>query len=239
MRMIKLLKSNMKTNHIYLSLLLLISSFALKAEDSQYTQEYLNNACTYLGGFCEITKQKCLSEKASNLDKCLVDYSIKVMNTQRNPQDPADLRNVKYAKQACNELGDECNFIQLECLAGGSMLNTCIAMSYFKIEVAKELCGVIGYRACLESDREYGVKVIHELTLPNINKPIKLKMWEECSEAGTYKVKSRELKRFYNGYMDAFQYTKELILLNDRENYEHQIQEEYYNCMKAVLEKAS
>ncbi len=228
----------MKTIHIYLSLLILISAFGVTAEETQYTQDYLNNACTYLGGFCEITKQKCLSEKVSNQDKCLVDYTIKVMNAQRNPQDPADLRNVKYAQQACNKLGDECSVIQLECLAGGSMLNTCIAMSYFKIEVAKELCGVMGYRACLESDREYGIKVIHELTLPNIDKPIKQKMWEECAEAGNYKVKSAELKRFYNGYMDAFQYAKEPILPNEREDYEHQIQEEYYNCMKAVFDKS-
>jgi hypothetical protein len=233
------LRSNMKINHIYLSLLLLITSFGVKAEESQYTQEYLNNACTYLGGFCEIAKKKCLSEKSPNLDKCLVDYTIQVMNRRRIPQDPADLRNEKYSKKACEKLADECNFIQLECLAGGGLFNTCIAMSYFAIEVSKELCGVMGYKACLDRDREFGVKVIHELTIPNIGKPIKQTMWKECTHAGNYKVKSIELKEFYYGYMDNLKYLKEPILLSKEDDYEHKIQEDYYDCMKAVLEKAS
>ncbi len=219
----------MKNTHIYIFLITLISTFGVRAEDIQYTQEQLNNSCTYLDGFCEIAKQKCISEKASSHDACFMDYVGKVLMTQRNPPDPADKRNTKYATEACQKLGGECNFIQLECLAsGGSMFNTCIAMSYFQIEVAKELCGVMGYKACLESDKKFGIKVIHELTLPNIDKPVKKTMWEECTHAGNYKVRSSELKHFYYGYMEAFQ-----------EDYEHKIQEEYYKCMKAVLEKYS
>ena len=191
----------MNISQIYLSILLLISSFGVKAEDSQYTQEYLNNACTYLGAFCEITKKKCKIEKSSNLDKCLVDYTIQVMNGRRVPQYSADLRNERYAQEACEILGDECDFVQLECLVGGGLFNTCVAMSYFKIEVFKEQCGVRDYRECLERDREFGVKVVHELTIPNIGRPIKRKMEEECTHAGNYKVKSMELKEFYYGYM--------------------------------------
>ena len=229
----------MNISHIYLSILLLISSFGVKAEDSQYTQEYLNNACTYLGAFCEITKKKCKSEKSPNLDKCLVDYTVQVMIGRRVPQDPADLRNEKYAQEACERLEDECDFIQLECLVGGGLFNTCIAVSYFRIEVFKELCGVLNYKACLDRDREFGVKVVHDLTIPNMDKPIKKTMLEECTHAGNYKVKSIELKEFYYGYMGNLQYLKEPILLNEEEDYEHKIQEDYYDCMKAVLEKSS
>lgn len=221
-------------------LIALITGIDLRAEDAKYTQEQLDNACAYLGEFCEITKRKCALDKASNQDSCFMGYVGNILVTQRNTPDPADKRNSKYATEACQKLGDECYFVQLECLASGrSMFNTCIASSYFKIEVAKELCGVMRHKACLERDREYGIKVIHELTIPNIDKPIKNKMWKECTEAGRYKVKSKELKRFYNGYMDAFKYAKEPILPSDREDYEYQIQEEYYNCMKSVLEKAS
>ena len=152
----------MKTIRIYLSLFLLIGTSGVKAGGSQYTEEYLNNACAYLGGFCEITKQKCLSEEALDQDECLVNYTIKAMHAQEIPQDPADLRNETYSKYACEKLGDECNSIKLECFAGGGLFNTCIAYSYFEIEVSKELCGVMSYKTCLDRDREFGVKVIRE-----------------------------------------------------------------------------
>ncbi|QIZ84786.1 hypothetical protein HF888_11390 [Bermanella marisrubri] len=229
----------MKIYKILFTLLFLIVTFSVKAEEARYSQEQLINACNYLGGFCEIAKNKCRSEKSRNLEKCLVDFAIEVMNRQRIPQDPADLRNQKYAQIACEKLGDECDFIKLECLAGGGLFNACIAMSYFSIEVSKELCGVMGYKACLDRDRDFGVKVIHELTIPNIGKPIRQTMLNECNDAGNYKVKSMELKKFYYGYMKNLQYLKEPIRLSDEDDYEHKIQEEYYNCMKAVLEKAS
>jgi len=220
--------------------MILFFTIGVRAEDTKYTKEQLNNSCTYLGEFCDITKKKCAIEKALDQEECFMDYVGRVLITQKKPKDQADIRNAKYANEACQKLGDECNFIQLECLSsGGAMFNSCIAMSYFKIEVAKELCGVIGYKACIERDREFGIKVIHELTLPNIDKPIKQVMWNECSHAGNYKVKSIELKRFYYSYMEAFEYMKDPIVLSKKEDYEHKIQEEYYKCMKAVLNNAS
>lgn len=230
------LRSNMKKFCIYL---LLFTSIGLSAEETKYTQGKLDNACTYLGDFCEIAKRKCELDKTSNQDACFMDYVGKVLMAQRNTPDPEDLRNEKYAQQACEKLGDECEFIQLECLAGGGLFNTCIAMSYFSIEVSKELCGVMSYRSCLERDREFGIKVIHELTIPNIDKPIKKTMWKECTHAGNYKVKSIELKQFYYGYMENLKYLKEPIILNEKDDYEYKVQEDYYDCMKAVLEKAS
>lgn len=229
----------MKIKNVCLFILFLITSFGVNAGESKYTQEYLNNACNYLGSFCEIVKLNCISENSSSLDQCLVDYAIKVMNVQKIPQDPADLRNEEYAQEACKRLEDECDTIQLECLAGGGLFNTCIAMSYFKIEVFKELCGVINYKACLDRDREFGIKLVHELTLPNIGKPIKKTMWEECTHAGNYKVKSMKLKEFYYGYMENLKYLKEPIVLSGEDDYEYKIQEDSYNCMRAVLEKAS
>ena len=95
------------------------------------------------------------------------------------------------------------------------------------------------YRECLERDREFGVKVVHELTIPNIGKPIKKAMWEVCTHAGNYKVKSMELKEFYYGYMDNLKYLKKPIVLSGEDDYEHRNQEDLYNCMKAVLEKSS
>jgi len=229
----------MKHSCIYLFLIALAACIGLRAEELKYTQEKLNNGCKYLGDFCEIAKRKCQRDEASGQDSCLMDYVGKVYMAQRNPQDPEDLRNTKYATQACEKLGGECDSIQLECLAGGGLLNTCIANSYFKIEVSKELCGVMGYKTCLDRDREFGVKVIHELTIPNIDKPIKKIMWKECTDAGNYKVKSIELKKFYYGYMGNLKYLKEPIILNEEDDYEHKVQEDYYKCMKAVLEKDS
>lgn len=228
----------MKIKRICLSILFLTAPFGVNAGGSQYTQEYLNNACNYLGSFCEIVKLKCISEELPNLDECLVDYTIKIINAQSISQESADLRNERYAQEACEILGDECDFVQLECLVGGGLFNTCVAMSYFKIEVFKEQCGVRDYRECLERDREFGVKVVHELTIPNIGRPIKRKMEEECTHAGNYKVKSMELKEFYYGYMGNLKYLKEPIVLSGDDDYEYKSQEDYYNCMKAVLEKA-
>jgi len=229
----------MKNTLSYLFLSMLFTTFIVSAEETKHTQEQLKNACTYLGGFCEIAKRKCALDKALDQEGCLMDYFGNVLLTQRNSQDPVDKGNAKFASEACQRLGNDCDFIQLDCLAsGGTMFNSCIAMSYFKIEVAKERCGLIGYKACLKRDEKFSVKIIHELTLPNINKPIKKRMWEECAEAGSYKVKSTDLKRFYYGYMKVFQNKKDQANPIE-EDYEHKIQEEYYNCMKAVLEKAS
>jgi len=230
----------MKKNYIYSFLVMLILAFDVTAEDVQYSQDHFDKACSYLGEYCDITKQKCASEKALNQDKCFIDYVGRVVMTQETPRDPADMRNVKLANEACTKLGDECKFIKLECLSsGGNIPNSCVAGSYFRIEVAKERCGIMGYKTCIEREREFSIKVIHELTLPNMNKPIKQKMWQECSLAGNYKVKSEKLKNFYYAYMEAYEHMKEPIILSKEEDYEYKIEEEYYHCMKDVLEKAS
>lgn len=210
------------------------------AEGTQYTHKQLEKGCDYLGRLCEITKQKCELEKAENKNSCFVNYVGRVAMTQEITQDPADARNLKYAQEACNNLGKECDFVQLECMASlGSTFNSCVAMLYFEIEVAKERCGVMGYKACIERDREFGHKIMQELIIPNVNNPIKQKMWQECSHAGSYKVKSKKLMRFYSGYMDALQYMKDPILPMEGEGSEYPIQEEHYKCMKAILNDAS
>ena len=224
-----------KFTYVFL-LMLLILSFSLKSEEIKYTQEDADKACGYLGGFCEIAKEKCQLTKSEDSIACLMDYATKAYRMESVGQDPADIRNEKYAKEACNKLDKECAFVQLECLTTSSFYNSCISITYYKMEVAKERCGIMGYKACLEEEREYGVKILHELTLPNVGKPINSLMDQKCKNVGQYKVTSEELRRYYYGYIDAFQYM-DMPDVQESKEYQYTINKELYGCMKAVLDK--
>jgi len=220
---------------ILLSLIWLIIAFtgSVEAENINPHSENIDKACTYLGEFCEIAKLQCSREKAVDPNGCFMDYAKGIALSQKSGQIPTDIKNLKYGKEACDKLGSECDYLRLECLSSNTgMFHFCMAFSYFEIEVAKELCGVTGYLACLERDKYYGNKVIQELTLPNVGTPLLQIMWDQCKETGNYKVTSKELRNFYHRFMET---PKHLV----GGAYEHKKQEEYYECMKEVMRKSS
>ena len=86
-------------------------------------------------------------------------------------QEPADSRNAENAKLACDKLGALCENAKKECSADVSpMVNTCLAIRYFELEVAKERCGNSQYLQCDKKNREYGLKWMQELNLSESRK---------------------------------------------------------------------
>ena len=206
--------------------------------ETSYTKQQLENACDGLNEYCEIAKEKCALEKEARQEECLIGYFSNYLITSMKKQDPADLRNKKYANEACKELGEECVFLKLECKTSGSLLfYTCIANTYFELQVSKELCGKKKYRACFERNREFSVKIIHELVLPARDRALVKKAWKECDKAGAYKVKSDRLRRYYYNFTNVFKYIEEPFDLNDN-SYEYIIKKTQYNCMRKFFERS-
>ena len=149
-------------------------------------------------------------------------------------QDPADMRNAENAKLACEKLGDLCENEKKECAPDVSpMVNTCLAIRYFKLEVAKERCGYLQHLQCDRRNTEYGIKWMHELNLPNMNNPKRKIAFRECESVGMYEVKSKELKRFADSVYAVFKYIRNPI--KDMGAPYYRDEEQYYKCFESKL----
>ena len=149
-------------------------------------------------------------------------------------QEPADSRNAENAKLACDKLGALCENAKKECSADVSpMVNTCLAIRYFELEVAKERCGNSQYQQCDKKNREYGLKWMHELNIPNLGNPKRQVAFKECESVGKYKVKSKELERFAVSVYSVFQHLRDPIKAMDSPYY--QDGEQYYKCFEEKL----
>ena len=148
--------------------------------------------------------------------------------------EPADELNEKYAILACERLGDECEKARSNCGPKDSpMPNTCIALNYISLEVAKELCGLEHYKDCYNSNNEYRIKWMHELNLPNIGHPKRDIAFRECKDVGYYPIKSTELKEFEFEVLQVFKHIRNPI---DTAPPSYQKQKELYECFKKHLQ---
>ncbi|KID56340.1 hypothetical protein JF50_19065 [Pseudoalteromonas luteoviolacea] len=147
--------------------------------------------------------------------------------------EPVDISNKKYADYACDQMGADCKKFTRACEPpNSSMPNTCIALTYFKLEVAKELCGIEKYVECFESNNEYLARWMHELNLPNVGNPKREIAFEKCSNIGMYDVKSSELKKFEVEVLKVFQKIREPI---DIKSPSYQKQKDFYLCFEKHL----
>jgi hypothetical protein len=145
--------------------------------------------------------------------------------------EPADVRNEEHAKFACSQLGELCEKYKRECNPiEAPMPNTCLAIVYFRLEVAKERCGDKKYIECDEKNRKFSLKVVHELNLPNIGNPKRDIASKECESVGMYSVTSAQLKSFANKVYEVFKYIREPI--EDYGPPYYRDHEEYYECIE-------
>ena len=148
--------------------------------------------------------------------------------------DPADTQNEEHARLACSKLGELCDKYKKECSPSvTSIPNTCIAIRYFELEVAKERCGLSRYIECDERNQEYKVKWMHQLNLPNIGNPKRDIAFRNCEKATMYKVKSIELKNFGNEIHKVFNHIRNPI--KDMSPPYYQISDDYYKCFEKNL----
>ncbi len=149
-------------------------------------------------------------------------------------QDPADMRNAENAILACEKLGELCEREKESCSPDASpMIHTCLAIRYFRLEVAKERCGNDQYLQCDMRNSEYGLKWMHDLSLPNINNPKREVAFSECESVGMYEVKSKTLNSFADSVYAVFEHIRDPIEGTGAPYYRDE--EQYYRCFENKL----
>ena len=149
-------------------------------------------------------------------------------------QDPADMRNAENALLACEGLGELCEKEKEGCSPDSSpMINTCLAIRYFRLEVAKERCGNDQFLQCDMRNSEYALKWMRELSLPNLNNPKRDFVSRECQSAGDYVVKSETLNRFAESVYEVFNHIRDPIEVAGGHYYRDE--EQYFRCFADKL----
>lgn len=149
--------------------------------------------------------------------------------------DPADIQNEGYAQYACSKLGKLCTkYKETECnFSLTPMPNTCLAIRYFEIEVAKERCGSNKYLECDNTNRKYAKKWMNKLNIPNIGNPKRNIAFKKCEHVGMYNVKSKQLEKYAENIYEVFKYVRKPI--KDLKPPYYRIYKEYYECFKENL----
>ena len=85
-----------------------------------------------------------------------------------------------------------------------------------------------------ERNRHYGIKWMHELNLPNMGNPKRQTAFRNCEKAGTYSVKSDNLRKFAVEIHEVFKHIRDPI--EDIAPPYYRDEEEHYKCFKENLQ---